>query len=48
MIRKFMFMFFVQVNPVAYLLDRGAGVSGAMSKKFVSKAVFENGDGLDV
>jgi hypothetical protein len=26
----------------------GGGVLGAMSEKFVSKAVYKNGDGLDV
>jgi hypothetical protein len=48
-----MFIFFVQVSQVGYgiipyLLDWGFGVLGAMREKFVSKAVEENGDGLDV
>jgi hypothetical protein len=46
-------VFCVQVSPVGYsiipyLLDRGFGVLGAASEKFVSKVVDENGDGLDV
>jgi hypothetical protein len=49
-----MCIFSVQVSPVGwsiipYLLDwGGGGLWGAMSEKFVSKAVDENGDGLDV
>jgi hypothetical protein len=48
-----MCIFSVQVGQVGYsiipyLLDWGFGVLGAMSGKFVSKAVDEKGDGLDV
>jgi hypothetical protein len=48
-----MFIIFVQIGQVGgsiipYVLDYGVGVLGAMSEKFVSKAVDETGDGLDV
>ena len=53
MFRTVMFIIFVQVSPVGwsiipYLLDWGIGVWGAMSEKCDSKAVDDNGDGLDV
>jgi hypothetical protein len=53
MLRTVMFIFPVQVSPVGwsiipYLLEWGLGCEGAMCEKFVSKAVDENGDGLDV
>jgi hypothetical protein len=53
MFRTVMFIFSVQVSQVgyskiSYLLDYGFWVWGAMREKFVSKAVDENQDGLDV
>ena len=51
--RTFTFIFFVKVSQVGqsivpYWLDQGVGVKGAMGGKFVSKAVDENWDGLNV
>jgi hypothetical protein len=48
-----MFIFFVQVCPIGYSIipyffGLRVEVGGAMNEKFVSKAVDENGDGLDV
>ena len=48
-----MFMIFVQVSQVGQsiircFLDGGLECKGAMSEKFVSKALDEKGDGLDV
>jgi hypothetical protein len=45
--------FFVQVSQIGYsiipyLFDWGEGMWGPVSEKFVSKAMGENGDGLDV
>jgi hypothetical protein len=53
MFRTVMFIFCVHVSAVGCsiidcLLDWGVGVLEAMREKFVSKAVGENGDGLDV
>jgi len=52
MLGTFVVIFFVPVNQVGLsiissLLDLGVGVYGAMSEKIDSKAVDENGDGLD-
>ena len=47
MFRTFMFIFFVQVSQVGWL-TRGLGCKGQWAKNFVSKAVDENGGGIDV
>jgi hypothetical protein len=53
MVRTVMFILPVQASQVGYsvvpyVLEWGGGVGGAMSEKFVSTAVDENGDVLDV
>jgi hypothetical protein len=53
MLSTFVFVFSVPVGQVGwsvipYLLGWGFGVRGAIGEKLVSKAVNENGDGLNV